>query len=272
MLNNKIIKFIIRLIYYIGGMFLIAFGVRLAIRGGLGISPLSSISFSTFNVIKANGINFSLFGQNISAHGAESFSLQQLDSGISVGITLGMCATFIFFMFMLFQIILLRKEYKPINLLQIFVSTLFGYFVDLAGRVVAVIPGPASPNIPYYFSVIWFAASLMFIALGMSCYIATKLMPMPGDGLIHAIISKTGKPFHVIKTVTDCTWVISAILIIWIGTGTIYGIREGTIVSAVMVGVVMGWIRPVLNPVLRKCGLDVEIPVKKRISRKTHKG
>ncbi|MDR3345370.1 MAG: hypothetical protein LBT21_07285, partial [Oscillospiraceae bacterium] len=59
---NKTGKLAARLLFYAGGMFLVALGVRMAVRGGLGISPVSSPSRSIFNVIEAHDWSLSLFG------------------------------------------------------------------------------------------------------------------------------------------------------------------------------------------------------------------
>ena len=42
----------------------------------------------------------------------------------------GTCVTIVFCLYILVQVILLRKEFNPINLTQIIFSTIFGYFVN----------------------------------------------------------------------------------------------------------------------------------------------
>ncbi|MDR0884307.1 MAG: DUF6198 family protein [Oscillospiraceae bacterium] len=239
---NKTKKIVTRLLFYVGGMMLVALGIRAAVRGGLGISPVSSPSRSVFNVIATHGWSLDLFGWH-------------------VNITYGMCYTAIFVLYLLLQILILRRKFQPVQLLQIAVSTLFGYFVDLAGLIVDAIPVPSA--MPYWLQLIFLACSILLIPTGLTFYLAAKLIPMPSEGLVLAIQTarkekKHDVPYHKVKVFVDSACVLSAILIVWLGTGHLTDIREGTVITAVMAGVVMGWLRPVLNPVIRKCGLGEE--------------
>ncbi|MDR1410180.1 MAG: DUF6198 family protein [Oscillospiraceae bacterium] len=233
---NKPGSLITRLLFYIGGMFLVALGVRVAVRGGLGISPVSSPSRSIFNMIQVHDWSLELFGKHI-------------------GITYGMCSAAVFIFFILLQVIVLRRDFKPINLLQILVSTVFGFFVDLAGSVVALIPTPEV--LPYPLRLVFLACSILLIAVGLIFYLGAKLLPMPSEGICLAIQSRLKDvPYHKVKVAADCACVLSAIAIVWFSTHTLTDIREGTLITAVMAGVVMGWLKPVLHPFLKKCGME----------------
>ncbi|MCL2022936.1 MAG: hypothetical protein FWG82_01010 [Oscillospiraceae bacterium] len=271
-LNQKSpLNFAIRIIYYLAGMFFIALGVQLAIRGGLGISPVSSPAYA---------INTSL-----RFHYEADGIVNLLGIDIPADKLMGYCAAAVFICLVLVQIILLRKNFKPIQILQVAVAILFGYFVNVALPVVRLIKLPkfatydvdaqtglqvvTGENLPYYMQLVFLAMSIITIALGLSFYLGAKLIPMPSEGVGLAVQQKLdGVPYHKIKVVTDVIWVSIASVIVFIsvvriGGGQFTGIREGTVITAVLVGIVMGWMRPVLNPIMRKCGLDVEIPVKK---------
>ena len=214
-------KLPVRLLFYFGGQLLVAFGIAFAIKGNLGISPISSPSFAAYNVLLYHGINT---------------------------ISYGTCVTISYLVYMLVQFIILRKEYKIINLLQIVVSTVFGWFVDFAVAVV----GPTF-DMNYFFRLGFLALSILFIAVGISFYVGAKIMPMPGDGLSLVVSQKVIKrPFHQVKIIVDCILVATAILISLIGTGHVIGVREGTVLTALLAGRVIGLLKPLIDPILRR--------------------
>ena len=93
-----------RYILFITGLFINAIGISLIIKAGLGSSPISSLPYT-----------------------------------ISLGfpITLG-TLTFILNLFLIAgQIVLLKKDFKKIQWLQLPVSILFGFFIDLSMLILA---------------------------------------------------------------------------------------------------------------------------------------
>ena len=85
-------NFLTRVLFYIGGIMIIALGVGIAIKSDLGVSPVSSIPYTLDRV-----------------------------AGIETG-----NATILFNIFLVFvQIALLRKDFKPINFLQVLISFLY---------------------------------------------------------------------------------------------------------------------------------------------------
>lgn len=211
----------VRLVFYFGGQLLVAFGVALAIKSNLGISPVSSPSFAAYNVLLAHGIQT---------------------------ISYGTCYTIFYLLCMLVQVILLRREYKIINLLQIFVSTVFGWFVDFATGIV----GPTF-EMNYFARLGLLAAAIVVIAIGVSFYFGANILPMPSEGVTQAVAKKLkGRPFHQVKVMMDCTFVGMAVIIGFAGTGHLVGVREGTVLTALLVGPVMGLLKPFIDPLLKR--------------------
>lgn len=214
-----------RLVFYFAGQLLVAFGVAFAIKSNLGISPVSSPSYAIFNVLKFRGIE---------------------------SISYGTCVTAVYLLYVVIQIILLRRDFKPINLLQIAVSTVFGWFVNFTTGVV----GPANTE-NYFIRLCFLAVAIVLIAIGISFYLGAKILPMPSEGMGLAITDKLKKyPYHKVKVVLDCIFVGSAVLITLIGAGRVIGVREGTILTAILVGRVMGLLRPVIDPVIQRWGFE----------------
>lgn len=211
----------IRVFYYLAGLFILAFGVNFSVNSQLGISPVSSFPYA--------------ISQVLAHHGLQS-------------ITFGNCVTIVFCVYVIIQAVLLRREFKLLNLLQIVVSTVFGWFVDLTGLLMN---GFAIPT--YAGRLCMLAISIVLIAVGISFYLGAAIVPMPGDGLGLAITQKLKKyPYHKVKVFVDCVYVSLAVIVSLVGTGQVLGVREGTIATALLVGPVMGILRRWINPLIDK--------------------
>lgn len=197
-----------RIFFYVLGIFCIALGSNVAVNSQLGTSPVNSLPFSIAEVSGADR---------------------------------GICVTAVFLVYILLQALILRRDFKPKNLLQIVFSTLFGYFVSFTGQFVAGF------SIPTYFGKLaMIGISILLIALGLVFYLTADIVPLPMEGLALAVSSKlTSFQFHNVKVMLDCASVALAVTVLLVG-GAItrqpiqWTVREGTALSAVLVGKVMG--------------------------------
>ena len=103
-----------RLLLYILGLFLTAAGVVFSARSSLGVSPVSSLGNVLYQI-----------GQS---------------AGAPAYVNLGNCTTAVFCVYLLIELLLLGRKFKPAMLLQIAVSLLFGQLVNLASAVLAFLP------------------------------------------------------------------------------------------------------------------------------------
>lgn len=208
------VQFVIRVLVYCLGLLLLAFGVAVSVNSNLGVSPVNSLPYVISRII---------------------------------GVQLGTCVTAVFCSYIALQVLILRREFQPVNLLQILFSTLFGYFVDFAKLVLDDFALPGYPG-----KLVMLAVSIVFIALGILLYMEAQLVPMPMEGLTACIAKKLGKPFPKMKTVVDCIVVGAGIVLCFVFLGGLDGIREGTVITAIITGRIMGILRKPLSPVLRK--------------------
>jgi uncharacterized membrane protein YczE len=207
----------LQLVLYVVGLILLAFGITFTINSNLGITPVSSLPFAI---------------------------------SIVTGIRMGICVTAVFTSFIALQIIILRKEFRWINLTQILVAVGLGMFVDFARFVVGDF------SIPTYagqFALL--TLGIVTFTFGIVVYLDARLILVPVEGLIDAIVQKADTPFHRVKIIMDCTFVALAIAISLIFLQEIQGVREGTVISAVVVGKLMPYFRTFLNMTLRKMKL-----------------
>lgn len=202
-----------RLAVYILGLMVLAFGIALSVNSNLGVSPVSSLPYVVSQI---------------------------------VNISLGTCTIIVYTIYIFAQMALTRK-FQPTLLLQLVFSTIFGYFVDGAKFILGDFMLPT-----YFGQLAMLAASIVLIAFSLVLYIDVQLAPMPAEGLVGCIADKLGKPFSKIKTLFDCTSVLVGIILCLVFLGKLVGIREGTIITAMLAGRLMGILRKYLAPVIRK--------------------
>ena len=206
-------KLAARLGIYCLGLLILAFGIALAVNSDLGVSPISSLPFVISQITH---------------------------------VSLGTCTTLIYILYILLQMIVSRK-FRPALLLQLVFSTIFGYFLDGAKFLLGDFCLPT-----YFGQLAMLAASIVLIGFSLVLYIDVQLAPMPAEGLVSCIADKLGKPFSTIKTLFDCTSVLVGMVLCFVFLGRLVGIREGTVVTALLVGKMTGIIRKYLSPLLRR--------------------
>lgn len=208
-------KVLWRILFYILGLLIMAFGVAISVNSELGVSTVNSLPY---------------------------------EISLISGINLGTCVIIVFSCYIVVQIVLLRKKFKWINLTQIIFSTIFGYFVDFAEFVVGDFAIPT-----YFGKLVMLAVSIVMIALGVSMYVGTKLINMPMEGMTSAITELLpGKSFHQVKIVVDCIVVVVSLVLSLVCLHGLYGVREGTVLCALLVGYTMKPIQKKLNPLMEK--------------------
>jgi uncharacterized membrane protein YczE len=207
-------QYAIRGLIYCVALLILAFGVVFSVNSNLGVSPVSSLHYV----------------------------VSQLTN-----VSLGTCTTAIYCFYIFIQVLLYGKNFQPALLLDIEFSTIFGYFVD----AVKLLMGDFC--LPTYFGQLgMLAISIVLIAIGLVLHIDVQLVPMPAEGLVACISNKLGKPLSTIKTIFDCTSVAVGTTLCMIFLGKLVGIREGTIITALLVGRLVGMVKKRLAPVLNK--------------------
>ena len=207
------VKLLARLGVYCLGLLILAFGIALAVNSNLGVSPVSSLPYVVSQI---------------------------------AGISLGTCTIAVYICYILLQMVISRK-FQPALLLQLVFSTIFGWFVDAAKFLLGDFCLPT-----YFGQLAMLAASILLIGFSLVLYIDVDLSPMPAEGLVGCIAAKNGKSFSKMKTLFDCTSVLVAVILSFLFLGKLTGIREGTVLTALLAGRMMGLLRPVVGPRLRK--------------------
>ena len=181
------------------GVIIMAFGIALCIKGDLGTTPISSLPYVT-----------------------------SLISGLSVGTTtIIMHVTLI-----LLQILLLRSNYEPIQLLQLPVAFLFGWACDLALLILKNLE-------PVNYVSRWIVCLIgtALVAVGVACEVIADVIMLAGEGFITALCKAFHLPFPPAKVGFDVFLVTVSAILSLIFLHGIYGVREGTVAAAFLVGI-----------------------------------
>lgn len=182
------------------GLWIMAYGVAISIQAGLGTSPISSLPYT----------------------------LSQLTTMTVGTATIAMHCTLI-----LLQILLLRRNYQLLQLMQLPIALLFGYLTDFTLMTIENL----TPN-TYLEQWIFCLFGILLVGIGVSCEVNSQLVPLAGEGFILAVCKAFSLPFPTIKICFDCTLVVISCILGLVFQGKLLGVREGTIAAALLVGLV----------------------------------
>lgn len=188
-----------RLVWFSAGILINSFGIVLITKGALGTSQISSIPYVLS--LQLPSISFGMF----------SFIMNMV--------------------YIVLQALLLRRQFKPIQLLQIVVNVVFSASIDV---FMAMLSFYAPQQL--FTRVLSAVAGCIVLAFGISVEVVPDLIMVPGEGIVAAISKVSGRRFGSVKVVFDVTLILIAALLSWLFFGNIVGVGVGTLLSAVSVG------------------------------------
>lgn len=188
-----------RLVWFSAGILINSFGIVLITKGALGTSQISSIPYVLS--LQLPSISFGMF----------SFIMNMV--------------------YIVLQALLLRRQFKSIQLLQIVVNVVFSASIDV---FMAMLSFYAPQQL--FTRVLSAVAGCIVLAFGISVEVAPDLIMVPGEGIVAAISKVSGRRFGSVKVVFDVTLILIAALLSWLFFGNIVGVGVGTLLSAVSVG------------------------------------
>ena len=201
-----------RYLFLFAGLSIMAFGVAFSIKASLGTSPISSVPYVV-----------SLFAP----------------------LTVGTATIVMHCVFILLQILILRRNYHPIQLMQPPVAVFFGYLTDFGVWAVRGIHCST-----YWQQWIVCLIGILLVAAGVSLEVKAGVVVLAGEDVVLAICKVLPKiKFGYMKVGFDVTLVVIACILSFTFTGHLQGVREGTVAAALLVGLIakqigkllMGW-------------------------------
>ena len=201
MLNKLPVYILKRYLLLLVGLSIMAFGVAFSIKASLGTSPISSVPYVV-----------SLF----------------------TPLTVGTATITMHCVFILLQILILRKNYHPIQLMQLPVAFFFGYLTDFG---VWAVQGITCNT--YWQQWIVCLIGILLVAVGVSFEVKAGVVVLAGEGVVLAICKVLPKvKFGYMKVGFDVTLVVIACVLSTVFTGRLQGVREGTVAAALLVGLI----------------------------------
>ena len=186
---------------FIISLFFSALGVAFTKHGELGVSPISSVA-------------------NVLSYKFDSLSL-------GTWLIIWNCILIIG------QIAILRRNFQPIQFLQIPLSFLFGWFTDFGVWIASFIPADSYP-----LRLLMVIVGIVVLGFGVSLSVIANVIMNSGEAFVKAASDKIQKDFGNTKIAFDLLCVILAIFLSLVFFNfTIVGTREGTIISALLTGI-----------------------------------
>lgn len=129
------------------------------------------------------------------------------------------------------QIAVLRRKFPKMQYLQIPASLAFGFLIDFWMYLV-----PLPEVMSYPCSLLYLAAGTLTLAFGIFVEVSADVVVMAGEGAVLVLTTILRRDFGFTKIAFDTTLVLSAALLSLFLFGELQGVREGTLISAVLVG------------------------------------
>ena len=187
-----------RVLFLMVGMFLATVGIALVTLADLGTTPISTVPY-VFSVI----------------------------TGYSFGLTTFVVNLF----FILGQVLLLRKKFPLWNILQVPLVAVFGFFIDVSMHLFSWITLST-----YWEHLALSVTGNAVLALGVLMQVRSKTIVQPGEGIVLAVSVTFRRAFSSMKIANDVSLVIIALAVGYIVLGHSEGVREGTLISVIAVG------------------------------------
>jgi uncharacterized membrane protein YczE len=196
--RNRVLDVVLRWALLVVGLSLMSIGIAFSIRSELGTTPISSLPF-VLSILTPLSVGTLMILMNL----------------VFVGL----------------QIVILRRRFRPVQLLQIPVVVLFGLLNDAGLWLLRDVTHSAY----------W---QQWLLVVGFQ--VKAQTIPLAGEGLILAISDTLMRRFGVrrhlvfssVKVQFDTTLVLVSAVIGVLATHALVGVREGTVAAALCVGFV----------------------------------
>lgn len=204
-------RFILRRYFlFIISLFINAFGVAFITKALLGTSPITSVTYV-----------LSMF----------------------TALTMGEWTIIVNILFVILELFFMQKEDVKsdirIFLLQIPVSLCFGIFIDCSMTLLHWLEPTA-----YAAQVGSLLIGCVILAIGITLEVKANIAMTSGEYFVMVISRRLRKEFGYVKLGFDITLVAISCLLSLVFMGGIYGVREGTVVAALVVGPIVHFLSP----------------------------
>ncbi len=184
------------------GIAVMALGIDVVVKANLGNSPISAFPYV----------------------------MSHVTPNISFGTLMLLWQCFL----VLLQIVILRRDFRLVDLLQIPISVFFGVCIDAFAAVIAPI---TLPNLMSSWACLLIGMAIL--ALGVTMTVISATVMNCGEAVVQAVVKKTGIRFGTMKVIFDVSCAVAAAALGLLCLGHLEGVREGTVVCAVFTGLLV---------------------------------
>lgn len=184
-------------VMYCIGLVILALGIILNTKTGLGVSPIISIPYCISKIWKLN---------------------------------LGDITMYTYILYVVLQMVLRRRKFRSFDLLQIPMSIIFTRVINVFNDKIII------NNSSFVMNLILLMIAIMLTAIGVVITVEMKFVPNAADGLAQAMAEAMNKNLGLAKNILDIFSVIITIGIGMFAGGKIIGIGLGTVLAVIGVG------------------------------------
>ena len=203
----------LRLFCLLLGLFLLAQGIAFTVIADLGTDAITSPALVCHLVLGdvPGGLGYSFF-------------------------TVGRLLICVHVLLVLLQILLLRRQYKPVQLLQVVMGFVLGGMLDFCLSYTRLLPADN-----YVCSLVYTFVGCVICAFGIFTYVKADMVPLSAEGFCLALSRTFSWRFSRVKVGMDCSMIAIAVVLSLIIWGEVVGVREGSLICAVCTGFIIGW-------------------------------
>ena len=239
---------IYRIVFYLLGLLVLALGLTLNTKAGLGVSPIISVSFSVAEIWDFNFGNTTLVLYALFVVVEMALHLMQYRRFRSDDIAHAKQAN-------LRLTLLLDVLQFPLSLVFTRFLNLFSGWIptletDYAGSFLGSFPG----------RVLFLCLAIVLTGVGAAASLDMRLVPNPGDGIVQAIADTVGKSVGFTKNCFDLCNITITIGISMVFADRLTGVGVGTVVAVIGVGRVIALFNRVAQQQMAHCaGLSEKV-------------
>lgn len=223
-MKTKNVYLLRRYLLFLVALFVNAFGIAFITRALLGTSPITSTTYV-----------LSMF----------------------TPLTMGQWTIILNLLFMLLELpFMTRQDLKTdrrIYLLQIPVTLFFGTFIDCSMSALFWLVPEA-----YVLKIVSLLIGCVILAVGIALEVKVNVAMAAGEYFVRAIARRTRGEFGYVKLGFDVTLVILACSLSLAFMSGIFGVREGTVIAALVVGPIVHFVSPSFRRLDRWIGEESE--------------
>lgn len=203
-----------RYLVFFCGLAVVSLGIAFVTKGSLGTSPISAIPYTLSLIVPA--------------------------------LSLGNWTIVFSALLVVAQLAILRRQAKLPELgLQLVLSVAFGYTIDAAMWLLEL-AGVAPATYPM--QVLCLLVGCAILAFGAYLQVIAGVVMLPGDAFVRAVSQVSGREFGAVRVMSDCCMTAVAAALCLAFLGRLSGVREGTVVAALLVGNLVRVITRALRP------------------------